>query len=419
LYITPFNISDVADVLSITRLEDKEDEFDVVCPFCGDRRGKMNFCIYKDGELRNTYHCYNCGQGGNMLTLYAELKGIQGEDCYKKAYHAIKRSLNLTDQKVSEQRKILKRTQQKKKKQSVMPVDFKNRDIVYRKMIELLHLSFSHKKALQERGLDERMISQMEQKGYKSTDYRESETIARRLIKQGLNLEGVPGFFVNQRGDWEAAFYRSNAGFLCPVWSENHLLIAFQIRLDYPYKKRKYVWFTSTGKNKGCSSGSPVGISGSSNVRRICLTEGILKGEIAYQFTGETYLGNPGVGNHMELGKMLQRLKDRGLEEVYEFYDMDKNMDLICYGDYDKTCQFCALKEDKNNVSECPKKREKRDCIRKGCNRLYQICEELSLYCVRKVWDQSSDGVWLENFKGVDDLEANIYQNKYISIEIA
>ena len=72
-----FTIAEVADLLSIRRLSDSyQDEFPVECPFCGDLRGKCSFCIRKNGELKNVYHCYHCGAAGNMLTLYAELSGI-------------------------------------------------------------------------------------------------------------------------------------------------------------------------------------------------------------------------------------------------------------------------------------------------------------------------------------------------------
>lgn len=241
----------------------------------------------------------------------------------------------------------------------------------------------------------------MEEKGYKSTEASESRAIARKLIKQGFCLEGVPGFFINGDGDWEIAFYKKNTGYLCPVWTEDGLLAAFQIRLDHPYK-RKYVWLTSTNMKKGCSSGSPVGVSGNPHTGSIFVTEGILKAEIAYQCTGRTYLGNPGVMNYKELKRMLAHLKGQGLKMVYECYDMDKLMPLGCHMDYDGSCRRrldCGLKDGE----ECPKKRTKRGSIRAGCLKLYRICEELSLPCGRVVWDQGPDGLWMKHYKGIDD----------------
>ena len=52
-----------ADLLSIRRLSDSyQDEFPVECPFCGDLRGKCSFCIRKNGELKNVYHCYSVAE---------------------------------------------------------------------------------------------------------------------------------------------------------------------------------------------------------------------------------------------------------------------------------------------------------------------------------------------------------------------
>ena len=38
--------------------------------------------------------------------------------------------------------------------------------------------------------------------------------------------------------DREIAFYEKNQGYLCPVWTDEGLLVAFQIRLDNPFQKR-------------------------------------------------------------------------------------------------------------------------------------------------------------------------------------
>ena len=45
-------IADVADLLGIRRLPGgTEDMFGAECPFCGDARGKCNFCVMRDGPL--------------------------------------------------------------------------------------------------------------------------------------------------------------------------------------------------------------------------------------------------------------------------------------------------------------------------------------------------------------------------------
>ena len=185
------------------------------------------------------------------------------------------------------QKRVMLREKQCKE-QLAEPADYENRDAVYREMLKLLRLSHPHKEDLRRRGLKEEEISRMERLGYRSTCPEDSVAVARRLIKSGCNLKGVPGFFVNRNGDWEAAFYKKNSGYLRPAWSVDGYLAAFQIRFDVPYQKRKYVWLSSAKLNKGCSPGSPVSLSGDPEARRVFVTEGILKAEITHQRTGET-----------------------------------------------------------------------------------------------------------------------------------
>ena len=405
----PFTITDVGALLGVQRLPGgDENSYNVVCPFCGDERGKCNFVVIKKGEIVNVYHCFHCGAGGNMLTLYADLQGIYGENRYLKSYWMIQEELPMGIKECRiRQKQVLQREKRCREKLSE-PVDYEQRDQVYREMLKLLKLSFSHKADLRRRGLTEAEISRMEQLGYKSICAEDSVSIARRLIRSGCNLKGVPGFFVNRNHDWEIAFYPKNSGYLCPVWSFDGLLTAFQIRLDVPYQKRKYVWLSSAKLNKGCSPGSPVSLSGDPDAQRVFVTEGILKAEVTHQRTGETYIGNPGVLNHKELRQMLIQLKGRGLQEVVEANDMDKLMRLACRKDYGTVCRTCS-----ESGTECPKKKEKREQIRKGCLKLYEICEELSLTCRRAVWDVDAEGMWKEQYKGIDDWELRETEDFY------
>ena len=236
--------------------------------------------------------------------LNAIFEGIYGENRYLKSYWMIQEELPMGIKECRiRQKQVLQREKRCREKLSE-PVDYEQRDQVYREMLKLLKLSFSHKADLRRRGLTEAEISRMEQLGYRSICAEDSVSIARRLIRSGCNLKGVPGFFVNRNHDWEIAFYPKNSGYLCPVWSFDGLLTAFQIRLDVPYQKRKYVWLSSAKLDKGCSPGSPVSLSGDPDGQRVFVTEGILKAEITHQRTGETYIGNHGVANHKELRQM-------------------------------------------------------------------------------------------------------------------
>lgn len=214
-----FTIAEVADLLSIRRLSDSyQDEFPVECPFCGDLRGKCGFCICKNGELKNVYHCYHCGASGNMLTLYAELSGIYGRNRYKEAYCEIRQALSFSGTDERQQattRNGFASIVPKKKRISLTEEEWDYRDQVYKEMLTFLKLKETHRRNLLLRGLTLNEVRQMEERGFLSTDEENSVAIARKLLKKGFRLDGVPGFFINRDGDWEAAFYRKNNGYLC------------------------------------------------------------------------------------------------------------------------------------------------------------------------------------------------------------
>lgn len=389
-----FNISDVADLLGVQRLSNGN-SFNVVCPFCGNTEGKMNFRVIKEGKPANTYQCFKCGAHGNMLTLYADMKGIYGADRYKTAYHDIKSAL--------EQGRTGERsyagTAAAMQIQEEETASLEARNTVYHRLLEMLTLSEAHKKKLMDRGLTERQIEAL---WFRSTPLHGTEQLARRLLKEGYSLVGIPGFYMNGNRNWDMAFYRKNQGILCPAYSISGEIEGFQIRLDEPYEDRKYLWFSSTNLYRGAGSKSPVSFVGNPYDKTVRVTEGILKPAVAYSLSGYSFLGTPGVNQYKALEKALIILKKNGLENVLECHDMDKFMDIRCYGDYKPSvCGLCRKKEISYGI--CEAKQRKRDQIRAGCCKLYEICERLELNYSRRTWDQKEDGTWAGNEKGIDD----------------
>lgn len=407
-----FNISDVADLLGIQRLTDGN-SFNVVCPFCGNTEGKMNFRIVKDGKLANTYHCFKCNESGNMLTLYADLMGIYGADRYKIAYREIQSALDAGRGTKRSYAGGHEKTAVQTQEEETASLEVRNS--VYHRLLEMLTLSDVHKKKLMERGLTSRQIEAF---WFRSTPVHGTEGLARRLIKEGYTLAGVPGFYMNDDRNWDIAFYRKNQGILCPAYSISGAIEGFQVRLDEPYDDKKYLWLSSTNRSRGASSKSPVSFVGNPYDKTVRVTEGILKPIVAYSLSGCSFLGTPGVSQYKGLEKALSVLKDNGLETVLECYDMDKMMDIHCYGDY-KTTVCCKCKEKKNRYGKevCEVKQRKRDQIRAGCCRLYEICDRLKLNYSRKTWDQTEEGTWAGNQKGIDDYWWSCLQEKERQVE--
>ena len=73
----PFNIMDVVELLHLRVRRQQSNSVYVDCPFCGDRRGKMNVNFVK-----NVWRCNYCGEHGGMLGLYARLNNTTTSDAY-------------------------------------------------------------------------------------------------------------------------------------------------------------------------------------------------------------------------------------------------------------------------------------------------------------------------------------------------
>lgn len=346
-----------------------------------------------------------------MLTLYADLQGIYGADRYKIAYRKILEDLGKRSPGLNFQTFVYRAPELAKEE---IRASLAQRDAVYQRMLEMLPLSSSHEQELMERGLTKKQIEKFQ---FRSTPTSGTESLTRRLIKEGYSLAGIPGFFVNNRRDWDMAFYRKNRGFLCPAYSISGEIEGFQIHLDEPYDDRKYLWFSSTNKNGGTGSKSPVTFLGDPNSKMVRVTEGILKSTVAHALSGCSIIGRPGVSQYKELEKTLIVLKQNGLEEVQECDDMDKLLDTTCHADYKPdACKNCIERERKEDTQACAKKEEKRARIQEGCCRVYEICEKLDLRCTRKVWDMSENGLWAGNDKGIDDYWWSCLKRKEMNV---
>lgn len=73
----PFGIMEVVNLLNLRIRRQQANSVYVDCPFCGDRRGKMNVNFQK-----NVWRCNYCGKYGGMLALYAEFNHTTTSDAY-------------------------------------------------------------------------------------------------------------------------------------------------------------------------------------------------------------------------------------------------------------------------------------------------------------------------------------------------
>ena len=202
-------------------------------------------------------------------------------------------------------------------------------DKVYRALHSNLTLTPLHKKHLvQERQLTEQSI---QARGYQS--WGQGDRLLRSRLAETLHdlfggvVLDVPGFLLREQSRTYLTMGGS-AGILVPVRNTEDQIVAHQIRTDRPGDSGKYVWLSSTSRG-GPGPGSPVHVSRPlptflKDSKRVWLTEGPLKADIASERLGEVVLALPGVQADKHLSKTLQRLQERGeISELIVALDSD------------------------------------------------------------------------------------------------
>lgn len=277
-----------------------------VCPLCGSKKMNANY-------QKNIWRCNKCQEGGGVKALVSAVLGVSDEKAVRylrdisaefagsfSAYDPISFSPEPT--RASEE----------------------NLDRVYREMLRLLSLSRSHREDLRNRGLDDAAIHYCH---FKSLPKPGDNRVASILVKKGMNLRGVPGFY-REKGVWKINSFPS--GYLVPFRNVNGKITGLQVRNDEPNKGTKYMSFTSTGKKGGTQSKIEAHLTGYDNQKEVFLTEGALKAEVACYLMQAVFgkklafLAIPGVNNTSSLQHALELLKEKGVTRIYDCFDMDK-----------------------------------------------------------------------------------------------
>lgn len=449
----PFGIRDVAELLRLRVRRRQPDSMYTDCPFCGDRRGKMNVNFTKD-----VWRCNYCGEGGGMLSLYARLNNTTNSDAYREICDALlagdttwgyeeperkeapyggsggtlaatlPQRAGTSPENVGGRRKGAdpcpadagrRRNGQKSgpadaggwekmepmppyadaRKEPEMeiqpPYTALQNDVempqaerasdqqvhqAYSLLLGMLNLTPAHRAHLksEKRGLTD---SQIDAFGFRSTPPGFlCRSLAERLLRQGCTLEGVPGFYLHEKGYWTARFSSRASGILIPAIGIDGLIKGMQILLDTPFRDKddppgkagtKYIWLSSASRDRGVTSGSPVHFAGDPFSRTVYVTEGLLKADIAHCLTGRTFVAVAGANNVKPLEPLFALLAQNGTELVVEAYDMDK----------------CS-----NAMTA------------KGSSQICRMAVRYGMECRRLAWNP--------NYKGIDDWQLALRREK-------
>lgn len=380
----PFGILDVVELLHLHIRCRQADSAYTDCPFCGDRRGKMNVNFVK-----NVWRCNYCGEHGGMLNLYARVNNTTNSEAYREICDALQAgdtSWGYGGAESADAYAGVPVREPHAGRQPDMGITQAERASpqeihqTYSLMLGMLSLNSAHRTHLrsEKRGLADEQIDSL---GFKSTPpYFLCRSLTERLIKQGCRVEGVPGFYLHEGGYWTAKFSSRTAGILIPAIGIDGLIHGMQILLDVPFKDRddppekagtKYIWLSSSTKNMGVTSGSPVHFIGNPFARTIYVTEGILKADIAHVLLNRSFVAVAGANNVAQLGPLFALLAQNGTELIIEAHDMDKYSN---------------------------------EMIAKGSSKIYLLARQHGMECRRLTWNP--------NYKGIDDWQLALRKEK-------
>lgn len=317
-----FNIVDVLLLVGVPFIDTGRKNLTMDCPFCGKEK---HFSV---DTVQNLFHCYHCGTSGGVLHLYSMLMNVDR----RQALEEIREKLGQGEQQI-QRRPIVHEDPN-----LYLPGPIEQRHQVYAALLNLLTLSESHRRSLHERGLDDAHIQAAQ---YRSAPFMGHDQIASKLLLQGLELKGVPGFFRSKGYHdcgplrWTLRYCRS--GILLPVRDLQGRIQGLQIRFDEPIlvkdkdgkvKLQRYGWL-STNENDnnsfldGAKAGSWIHIAGKPQ-KSMIFTEGTLKMDVINAISGYSGIDVPGVNNLRFLAEWLDNLYRLGTREILSAYDMDR-----------------------------------------------------------------------------------------------
>ena len=308
----PCDIEQVVELLGIEVIRDTGTQLHCRCPFCADRKAHMNVKI-RD----NVFRCNRCGKGGGILHLYAEYCDVNLHTAYEEL-------CKIFGPDGSEPVHKYKRKPCPIETVELPIASAEVRDNTYSNLLSLLTLCPTHQSALKERGLKS---EEMERLCYRTTPTTRLKRIVTELLERGCILDGVPGFYCQKdSGQWVLDIRGS--GIMLPDRNLLGQIEAIQVRLDKVYNQKFYN-LTSVDQYYGTQSKCCphyVGVHEGDEV--VCLTEGVMKSDLAYSFAqGSPYecgfVGLTGIPSYSQYERVLEELDSIGVKRINVMVDSD------------------------------------------------------------------------------------------------
>ena len=297
-----YDIWDIIRLIGLPLPTGGRSSYYVQCPCCDDSPQKRHLNI---NLKKGVFRCPKCDVHGGILDLYSLFTGVPRNQVLN----------DIASKKATPP--IYKPKKPVIKDCAELPIsEISIRDNTYKALLSKLTLSPDHQDNLLKRGLDYNDIQRL---GYKTMPVAGMSAIAAQLRSEGIELEGVPGFYQNDSGEW--TFTGGKRGILIPVLDQYKRIQGLQLRLDN-VNRRKYRWVSSSNFNNGCRSEGWTHISGEIKSTMI-ITEGPMKADIINALKGLTVLAVPGVNSLKTLEKVLNTCREHGLIRIMTAFDMD------------------------------------------------------------------------------------------------
>ena len=152
-----FNIRDVANLLNLHIRHKNTVSLDADCPFCGDRKGKLNLNLKK-----NVFKCNRCGESGGMLALYGKVYGIDNQTALREIEDLLGKNESAKEYLVKTKIIESKETEI----ENAPPASDEEKNKTYTTFFSMLVLSQTHREKLLKRGFTEEHIEKHIKMGY-------------------------------------------------------------------------------------------------------------------------------------------------------------------------------------------------------------------------------------------------------------
>ena len=294
----------------------------IPCPVCQSRnelrRNEFKMFLNFDKDM---YRCAKCGDKaslteGGPVSFWMLMKGIQDPKEAAKDYFKQRDGLP------AEKRR---KYEAPAPRPETPPAPIEVCDYTLRCLFKISNLRKKHRKALKEvRKLTDKEIDFL---GYKSTPL-DGKSAAAQLLAMGCTLKGVPPFYQHEDGTWDMKLYKRD-GVMMPKLTANGKYRAVELCMnpgkDASYDGAKYLPFSSADLKSGTESRVYCHFRhGARGLRRIILTEGVMKADIISVLSGYSVLSISGVNSQQYLPAALKALSDVDVfEGIYIAFDND------------------------------------------------------------------------------------------------